>query len=161
MKLVRVLGRKRRLDFNLVCLPLFSQVNTGRISGAITDQSGGAIAGATVTVTDVARGESRSLTTDGSGLYAAPNLTPGIYTVRAEFKGFETLERQNIQVDVGGDVRVDITLQAPASRRRAITVTVMPRSRSRSSTPPTPKPAKRWKTTLSPICLSSAATSLS
>src|ERR1700735_1593459 len=41
----------------LFCLPLSAQLDTGRISGQITDQSGGAIAGATVTVIDVARGE--------------------------------------------------------------------------------------------------------
>jgi len=46
----------------LFCPPLGAQLNTGRISGQITDQSGGAIAGATVTVIDVARGENRALT---------------------------------------------------------------------------------------------------
>ena len=106
----------------LLCSPLRSQVNTGRISGAITDQSGGAIAGATVTVTDVARGESRPLTTDAAGLYAAPNLIPGIYTVRAEFKGFQTVQRQNIDVGVGGDVRVDLMLP-PGEQAQTVTVT--------------------------------------
>jgi hypothetical protein len=53
-------------------LPLRAQVNTGRISGAITDQTGGAIAGVMVTVTDVARGESRPLIADAAGQYAAP-----------------------------------------------------------------------------------------
>ena len=40
-------------------IPLSAQLNTGRISGQIADQSGGAIAGAKVTVIDVARGENR------------------------------------------------------------------------------------------------------
>src|ERR1700733_7056103 len=86
------------LTLFLVSLPLSAQVNTGRISGAITDQSGGAIAGAKVTVTNVARGEGRVLTTDAAGQYAAPNLDPGIYTVQAEFMGFQTVNRQNIDV---------------------------------------------------------------
>ena len=47
--------------------PLFSQANTGRILGTVTDQSGGAIVGASVTVTDLARGVARTLTTDSSG----------------------------------------------------------------------------------------------
>ncbi len=106
----------------LMCLPVRAQLNTGRISGAITDQTGGTIGGATVTVTEVARGESRTLTADSAGLYAAPNLNPGIYTVRAEFKGFQTVERQNVQVDVGGDIRVDITLQ-PGAQTQTVTVT--------------------------------------
>src|SRR5579863_1126647 len=57
----------------------FSQGNEGRITGTITDQTGGAIAEATVTVSDVARGVTRTLTTDDSGEYNAPNLLPGEY----------------------------------------------------------------------------------
>ena len=99
-----------------------AQVQTGRISGAITDQTGGAVVGATVTVTDVARGVSRVLTTDGSGLYAAPDLIPGAFTVRAEFQGFKIIERQNILLDAGGDVRVDLALQ-PGEQNQTVTVT--------------------------------------
>ena len=106
----------------LFSFPLFSQLNTGRISGAVTDQSGGAISGAKVTVTEVATGAARPLTSDSSGQYAAPNLNPGIYTLRAEFMGFQTLERQNIEVGAGGDVRVDVTLQ-PGQQNQTITVT--------------------------------------
>src|ERR1700722_5383111 len=65
--------------------PSYAQLNYGRIFGAVTDQSGGAIAGATVTILDVTRGVSRPLTTDASGEYSAPSLIPGSYTVRAEF----------------------------------------------------------------------------
>ena len=68
----------------LLSLPVFSQANLGRILGSATDQTGGVIAGATVTVLDVQRGISRTLTTDGAGEYNAPNLTPGTYTVRVE-----------------------------------------------------------------------------
>ena len=106
----------------LICLPASAQLNTGRISGQVTDQIGGAIAGATVTVIDVARGDNRALTADSPGDYAAPNLNPGIYTVRAAFMGFQTIERQNIEVTVGGDVRVDITLQ-PGAQTQTVTVT--------------------------------------
>ena len=44
----------------LICMPVRSQVNLGRIGGTITDQTGGAIAGATVTVLDVERGVPRT-----------------------------------------------------------------------------------------------------
>jgi hypothetical protein len=101
---------------------LRAQLNTGRISGQITDQTGGAVAGATVTVTDVARGESRTLTSDAAGDYAAPNLTPDIYTVKAEFMGFQTVQRENVEVTVGGDIRVDVSLQ-PGATTQTVTVT--------------------------------------
>jgi hypothetical protein len=106
----------------LIGLQLHAQVNTGRISGAITDQSGGAVTGAKVTVTEVATGIVRPLTTDSAGQYVAPNLNPGMYTVRAEFMGFQTIQRQNIDLEVGGDVRVDVTLQ-PGEQSQTVTVT--------------------------------------
>jgi hypothetical protein len=105
-----------------LCLPAFAQINLGRIFGAITDQTGGAIVGATVTITDVARGVSRPLITDGAGEYSAPSLIPGTYTVRAEAKGFKVLERKDIDVGVGKDVRVDLTLQ-PGEQSQTVTVT--------------------------------------
>lgn len=105
------------------CIPMFSQGGeTGRISGTVTDQTGGAIVGATVAVTDVARGSTRTLTTDAAGLYAAPNLIPGLYTVQAMAAGFQVLQQQNIQVGVGADVRIDVTLQ-PGSQAQTVTVT--------------------------------------
>ena len=106
----------------LMCAPAFSQANTGRILGNVTDQTGGAIVGATVTVTDTERGTSRTLTTDESGAYNAPSLIPSTYTVRGEFKGFKSTERQNIVLEVGKEARVDLELQ-PGEQTEKITVT--------------------------------------
>ena len=106
----------------LFTLPVFSQANLGRILGAVKDQTGGVIAGATATVTDVQRGISRTLTTDSEGGYSAPNLIPGSYTVRVETPGFNAVERKDIVVEVGSDVRVDIALQ-PGSQAQTVTVT--------------------------------------
>ena len=107
----------------LICVPGFSQgSSTGRILGAITDQSGGAVAGATVTVTDTQRGTTRTLTTDDAGEYNAPELIPGTYTVKGEFRGFKATERQNIGIEVGKEYRVDLTLQ-PGEQTEKITVT--------------------------------------
>src|SRR6266436_5352671 len=106
----------------LLSLPAFSQGNFGRILGTVTDQSGGVISGATVTVLDKDRGVSRSLTTDDAGAYNAPNLTPGNYTVRAESKGFKVFERLGIALDVGKEVRIDATLQ-PGDQNQTVTVT--------------------------------------
>ena len=105
-----------------VGLSALSQGSAGRITGTITDQTGGAIAGAMVTVTDTQRGVSRTLVSDEAGAYIAPNLTPSTYTVRAEAKGFKALERQNVVVEVNGDIRVDLVLQ-PGEQTEKITVT--------------------------------------
>ncbi len=98
------------------------QGSTGRILGVVTDQTGGEVAGATVTITDVARGVAQTLITDSDGAYVALNLQPGTYTVRAEFKGFKVFERKNILVEVGKDVRIDPVLQ-PGSTSETITIT--------------------------------------
>ena len=109
----------------LFSLPAFSQVNLGRIDGTVTDQTGGAIVGATVTVTDVARGVTRTLMTDSAGAYSAPNLTPGTYTVHVEFAGFKSIDRQDVAVGVGQDIRVDASLQ-PGEQSQTVTVTGEP-----------------------------------
>ena len=93
-----------------VSVPMLSQTTTGRILGTVSDQSGAGVAGATVVINDVQRGSSRILSTDASGIYAAPELQPGVYKVRVEAKGFKTVERVNIGVEVAKDVRVDISL---------------------------------------------------
>jgi Carboxypeptidase regulatory-like domain/TonB dependent receptor-like, beta-barrel len=106
----------------LLCAPLYSQGNTGSIQGTVTDQTGGAISGATVTVTDVSRGTTRTITTDAAGSYNATNLVPSTYTIRVEDKGFKAFERQNIILEVNGSIRVDATLQ-PGEQTQTVTVT--------------------------------------
>ncbi len=93
-----------------VSVPLFSQTTTGRILGTITDQTGAAVAGANITVTDVQRGTTRSVATDDTGGYVVPSLIPGQYKVRAEAKGFKAVERLNVQVEVATDLDVDMSL---------------------------------------------------
>jgi len=107
----------------LVCAPvLFSQVNTGRILGTVTDQTGGVIAGALVTVTNTGTGVARALTTNQSGEYAAPDLTPGTYSVRVTDMGFQTFERQNIALGVGQAASIDAQL-TPGQVTQTVEVT--------------------------------------
>jgi hypothetical protein len=103
-------------------LPVFSQGSTGTIQGGVFDSTGGSIAGAKVTITDVARGTTRTLTTDESGQYVAPSLTTSTYKVRGESSGFTTVERSNVQIEVGQIIRVDLTL-SPGAQTQTVTVT--------------------------------------
>jgi Carboxypeptidase regulatory-like domain/TonB dependent receptor len=106
----------------LLPITLFSQVNQARLLGSVTDQSGGVIAGASVTITDVQKNVSRTLTTDSAGEYVAPNLDPDTYAIRVEFRGFKTFTRQGMQLGVGQEARVDVTLQ-PGEQTQTVTVT--------------------------------------
>jgi len=117
------------LAFAVVLLassPAFSQGSAGRILGAVTDQSGGAVVGATVTILDTARGTTRTLTTDQSGEYNAPNLLPSTYTVGAAFQGFKTAERSGVILEVNQELRVDLTLQPGEQTQKIIVTEALP-----------------------------------
>ncbi|HEV2200269.1 MAG TPA: carboxypeptidase regulatory-like domain-containing protein [Bryobacteraceae bacterium] len=105
----------------LFSVSLFAQGNFGRILGTVTDQTGAVLPGATVTIVDTERGVARTLTTDAAGEYNAPTLIPGNYTVRVEANGFKRLDRQNIVLEVGKEVRVDLTPQ-PGDQTQTVTV---------------------------------------
>jgi hypothetical protein len=102
----------------LICAPMFSQGNAGRILGVVADQQGAAVAGASVTITDTQRGVSRTLNTDDAGEFNAPNLLPGSYSVRAEAQGFRPTERTGLTLEVNQDLRVDIQLQIGAETEK-------------------------------------------
>jgi outer membrane receptor protein involved in Fe transport len=127
VRLARRTVRLRRVAGVLVgllffAIPSFSQTYTGRILGSVHDQQDAAIAGARVVVSDVQRGASRTVTTDESGDYSVPDLTPGEYKIRVEAKGFNSVERQSIVLEVAKDVRLDFTLK-PGDSSEVITVT--------------------------------------
>src|SRR6202049_421013 len=122
MKFVTLNGVAARtiLGVLLFSLSLFAQ--NGRILGTVTDQTGAVLPGATVSIIDTQRGLARTLTTDAAGEYNAPTLNPGTYTVRVEAKGFKRLDRENILIEVGKEVRVDLTPQ-PGEQAQTVTVT--------------------------------------
>ena len=119
-KAINLLGAT--LGVLLFSLSLFSQGNFGRIMGTVTDQSGGVVSGATVSIIDKDRGVARTLSTDDAGEYNAPTLIPGTYSVRVEANGFKRMERQNVVLEVGKEVRVDLTVQ-PGEQTQSVTVT--------------------------------------
>ena len=106
---------------SVACTSYLSQGSSGRILGTITDQSGAVIPGVTVTIRDADRGTARTIVTDEAGVYNAPNLLPGTYTIRVELTGFATVERTNMRLDVGQDMRVDVSLK-PGQQTELITV---------------------------------------
>src|SRR2546428_8867861 len=105
----------------LFSFALLAQVNFGRILGSVKASTGAVIPGATVSIIDKDRGRARTLTTDEAGLYNAPNLIPGTYLVRAELPGFKRLDRENVVVEVGSEIRVDLTID-PGQQGETVTV---------------------------------------
>src|SRR3954469_19959893 len=83
----------------------------GGISGLVTDSSGAAVPGATVTVTNTATSGKRNTTTNAEGLYTFPAVPPGSYELKVELQGFKTAAIRAFKVDVQQTVRVDVPLQ--------------------------------------------------
>jgi hypothetical protein len=106
----------------LLTAPMTAQTTTGRILGRVTDPSGATVSGATVVVTDVQRGASRTAVTDASGTYVVAGLSPGQYSVRAQAQGFSEVVRPNVVLEVATDVTVDFALQ-PGEVKQVVTVT--------------------------------------
>ena len=70
------------------------------LTGILSDQSGGVLPGATVTVINVATNVSRTVLTDGSGQYVVLALPPGTYTMQVELAGFATT-REGVVLALG------------------------------------------------------------
>ncbi len=90
--------------------PASAQSTTGSISGVVTDESKGVLPGVTVMVANMDTAAQRSLVTDSQGHYRALSLPPGRYSVTAELGGFNKAELAGVQVQIGVDVPVNLTL---------------------------------------------------
>src|SRR5271169_2208244 len=77
--------------------PAFPQgETTSAIIGQVSDTSGAAVPGATVTISNKETGLKRSATTDSSGRFSFPQLNPGTYSVTVEALGFETQQNGDV-----------------------------------------------------------------
>jgi hypothetical protein len=87
-----------------------SQAANGSIEGTVTDPSGGVLPGVVVTLTSTDTGAVRSVVSNESGIYRAPLLPLGGYTVTAELQGFKKFEQTGIRLSVGQAVIVNPVL---------------------------------------------------
>ncbi len=104
---------------------LRGQRTSASISGVVTDPSGALVAGANVTVTQVATAAPATVRTGAEGFYVLSNLQPGAYRLRIEVAGFQSYERTGITLQVGQAATVNVTLQL-GSPSEAVTVTAEP-----------------------------------
>ncbi len=88
----------------------WAQVTTGTILGTVHDNTGSAVPQATVTITETDKGTTKNFQTDESGLFNAPFLTPGAYSVSVEKPGFKKEVRSGITLQVDQRARLDFEL---------------------------------------------------
>lgn len=87
----------------------------GSIYGTVTDSTGAAVPGATITVTDTSKGNVVTATSNGSGGYTIQNLITDIYDVKASATGFEASDNPNVRVYVDTAPKVDFSLKIGAA----------------------------------------------
>jgi hypothetical protein len=101
---------------------LYAQVDTGSITGTITDPSGAVINGAKVTLTNQGTGASLSTTTSSDGVYKFSPVRVGTYKLQATSQGFQTTTQTDVVVNIGSNVALNFTLK-PGSQTETIEVT--------------------------------------
>jgi len=98
------------LLISLASISLLGQTVTGTMRGTVTDQSGGALPGVTITIRNADTGLERNVTTDRNGSFNAPFLPIGIYNIQAELAGFGTMRHTTVRVDLNQTVVQDFIL---------------------------------------------------
>lgn len=84
--------------------------STATLSGTVTDPTGAVVAGAAVKIHSLATGTDRDVVTDSAGLYAAPSLQPGDYSVVATAAGFSSYRVQKVTLDVDQHISLNMNL---------------------------------------------------
>jgi hypothetical protein len=95
----------------------FAQTTNGSILGTVTDTSGGVVAGAVITVTNLGTSERRQATSDAQGNYRFLDIPPGRYRVDVESPGFKHLTRDQLLVEVQSTIRIDPALEVGDTRQ--------------------------------------------
>jgi hypothetical protein len=112
-----------------------AQTFRGTILGTVTDSSGAAVSGATVSVKNTGTGLLRTVTTDDDGNYSAPELPIGTYSVTVEKSGFKVGVVNGISVEVSTERRADVVLQpGDVSQTVEVSGDTLPQVESTSNT---------------------------
>lgn len=116
---------RRTLSLLLACLlistAVLAQSSTGSISGTITDDSGAALPGVTVTATNAATSATRTTVTNALGAYQLGLLPPATYSVDAVLEGFQPARRSQVVVNVGTNVSLDLAMKVGVAETVTVT----------------------------------------
>ncbi len=96
----------------VICAPLIAQTATAL--GVVTDDSGAAVPGASVTFTNIDTGQPRSTETDSAGSYRLPALNAGNYQARVTKDGFGATVLPGITLTVSQEATINVTLKVGA-----------------------------------------------
>ena len=105
---------------SVVCLLAISPLALGQsvygsIYGTVTDATGAIVPGANVTVTDVAKGTTVTVQSNGSGDFTVEHLIPDVYDVKVDASGFKGYQQKGIQIFADAAVKVTAALEVGGS----------------------------------------------
>lgn len=112
--------------FGLGTTPVGAQSGTASISGRVEDPQGGAVPGATVTLTQASTGASRSGFTNESGSYQFTGLAPASYQMTVSLDGFRTAVIEDLELLVDTQVRQNIQLELGAVTEQVVVTSEAP-----------------------------------
>jgi len=96
---------------------------TAQLNGTVTDQSGGVVAKAAITLRHVATNVTYTGTSNDSGFYAVPNLPPGSYELKVSVSGFANYTQTGIVLTVGQSATVNVALSLAAQGEKVVVTT--------------------------------------
>ena len=137
MRFAKLSKEPRRLARSLMWLTALSMLmaapcvrsqtaGEGAIQGTVTDPSGAALPGATVTATNIATGVATTRTTTSAGLYNISPLLPGTYSVKASAPGFSTFQQRNLKVTAMNTLTLGISLQVGSATQQVVVTEAPP-----------------------------------
>jgi hypothetical protein len=113
----------RRWTKFLVCaLPCFAQVDTGAITGVVSDRTGAVMPGVLVRIVQIETNSLTDLQTADAGFYSAPSLRPGRYEITVTKEGFHSQKSQPFDLRVQDRAEVTFQLEV-GSTSSEVTVT--------------------------------------
>src|SRR4051812_31318714 len=106
----------------LIPTAMFAQASGAALSGRVSDESGAALPGVTITAVNTATGFTRTVVTASDGAYRFANLPVGTYEVTTDLSGFNPVLTRGVVLNVATDRTLNVSLKA-ASMKEQITVT--------------------------------------
>ena len=104
----------------LLAIPVVAQLPTATILGVAKDSSGGVLASATVTVTNIETGLMRVVKTTEDGEFRVPELPVGHYEVKGEHAGFKTVDRKGITLEVTQQAVINLDFEVGAAEQQVV-----------------------------------------
>ncbi|MCC7175058.1 MAG: TonB-dependent receptor [Bryobacterales bacterium] len=106
--------------------PLLAQIDTGIISGRVTDPTGAAVPGARLTITQTQTNVVSNSETNAEGLFRVPSLRTGSYRVSVSAPGFKALTREGLTLRVGENLNVELALEVGSVTETVEVVSSLP-----------------------------------